>query len=57
VYLLSIFGLVSFLLASSSHRSFISGALPSEVPRVDLDDAKKLQAVKGSLRFVLRIVM
>jgi hypothetical protein len=57
VYLLSIFGLVSFLLASSSHRSFISGALPSEVPRVDLDDAKKLQAVKGSLRFILRIVM
>ena len=51
VYLLSIFGLVSFLMVSSSYRSFVSGALSSEVPRVYLDDAKKLPSSEGFATF------
>ena len=41
-HLLSILGLVSFLLVLFSYRSFVSGTLSSEVPRVDRDDAEKL---------------
>jgi hypothetical protein len=51
VYLLSIFGLVSFLLVSTSHRSFVSGTLSSEVPRVDRDDAEKLPDSEQSATF------
>jgi len=40
VYFLSMFGLVSFLLVSSSYQSFVSGALSSEIPRVDHDNAE-----------------
>ena len=39
VYLLSILGLISFLLVSSSYRSFVSGTLSSEVPRANRDGA------------------
>ena len=41
-HLLSILGLVSFLLVVSSYRSFVSGTLSSEVPRMDCDAAEKL---------------
>jgi hypothetical protein len=51
VYLLSIFGLVSFLLVSTSHRSFVSGTLASEVPRGDRDDAEKLTGSEQSATF------
>jgi hypothetical protein len=51
VYLLSIFGLVSFLLVSTSHRSFVSGTLSSEVPRVGHDDAEKLPGSERSATF------
>jgi hypothetical protein len=45
------FGLVSFLLVSSSYQSFVSGALSSEVPRVDRDDAEKFPSSEGSATF------
>jgi hypothetical protein len=57
VYLLSIFDLVSFLLVLTSHRSFVSGTLSSDVPRVDRDDTEKLQAVSCPPRFTFRIMM
>ena len=41
-HLLSILGLVSFLLVLFSYRSFVSGTLSSEVPRMDCDAAEKL---------------
>jgi hypothetical protein len=51
MYLLSILGLISFLLVSSSYRSFVSGTLSSEVPRVDRDDAEKLPGSEQSATF------
>jgi hypothetical protein len=51
VYLLSILGLISFLLVSSSYRSFVSGTLSSEVPRADHDGAEKLPGSERSATF------
>jgi hypothetical protein len=42
VYLLSILGLISFLLVSSSYRSFVSGTVSNEVPRANREGAEKL---------------
>ena len=51
VYLLSILGLVSFLLVSSSYRAFVSGILSSETSRVDRDGVEKLPGSEGSATF------
>ncbi len=51
VYLLSILGLISFLLVSSSYRSFISGAFSSEPSRSDREGAEKLPGREGSATF------
>jgi hypothetical protein len=50
-HLLSILGFVSFLLVLFSYRSFVSGTLSSEVPRVDRDDAEKLPGSEQSATF------
>ncbi|MCG3778798.1 MAG: hypothetical protein JW388_1526 [Nitrospira sp.] len=42
VYLLSILGLISFLLVSSSYRSFVSGTLSHERPSAGSAGAEKL---------------
>jgi hypothetical protein len=51
VYLLSILGLVSFLLVSSSYRSFVTGTLSREVPRTDRGGAEKLPGSETSETF------
>lgn len=51
VYLLSILGLLSFLLVSSSYRSFVSGTFSSEVPRADRDGGEKLPGSERSDTF------
>jgi hypothetical protein len=51
VYLLSILGLISFLLVSSSYRSFVSGTLSSEIPRTDRDGSEKLPGSERSAAF------
>jgi hypothetical protein len=51
VYLLSILGLVSFLLVSFSYRSFVSGTLSSEVPRADREGGEKLPGSERSDTF------
>lgn len=51
VYLLSILGLISFLLVSSSYRSFVGGTLSSEMPRADRDGSEKLPGREGSATF------
>ena len=51
VYLLSILGLVSFLLVSSSYRNFISGTLSNELPRADRGGEEKLPGREGSATF------
>jgi hypothetical protein len=51
VYLLSILGLISFLLVSSSYRSFVSGTLSSEGSRADRDGVEKLPGSEGSTTF------
>lgn len=48
VYLLSILGLISFLLVSSSYRSFVGGTLSSETPRSNREGAEKLPGREGS---------
>ena len=51
VYFLSILGLISFLLVSSSYRSFVSGTVSSEIPRVDREGAEKLPGSERSETF------
>ncbi len=51
VYLLSILGLISFLLVSSSYRSFVSGTLSGESLRVDRDASEKLPGSERSATF------
>jgi hypothetical protein len=51
VYFLSILGLISFLLVSSSYRSFVSGTLSREIPRVDREGAEKLPGSERSATF------
>jgi hypothetical protein len=51
VYLLSILGLISFLLVSSSYRSFVSGSLSSEPSRSDRDGLEKLPGSERSATF------
>ena len=51
VYLLSILGLISFLLVSSSYRSFINGTLSSERAQPDREGAEKLPGREGSAPF------
>ena len=51
VYLLSILGLVSFLLVSSSYRSFVTGTLSREVPRPDRGGSEKLPGSETSETF------
>ncbi|MEO5954732.1 MAG: hypothetical protein ABIR36_03440 [Nitrospiraceae bacterium] len=51
VCLLSILGLISFLLVSSSYRSFVSGTLPSETSRADRDNVEKLPGRERSTTF------
>jgi hypothetical protein len=56
-HLLSILGLVSFLLVSSSYQSFVSGALSARFYAWTATMRRSSQAVKGPLRFTLRIMM
>ena len=51
VYLLSILGLISFLLVSSSYRSFVSGTVSSEISRPDREGAEKLPGSERSETF------
>lgn len=51
VYVLSILGLISFLLVSSSYRSFVSGALSSETSRADRAASEKLPGGERSETF------
>lgn len=51
VYLLSILGLISFLLVSSSYRSFVSGTLSSETSRADHYSVEKLPGRERSATF------
>lgn len=51
VYLLSILGLISFLLVSSSYRGFVTGTLSREVPLTDRGGAEKLPGSEGSATF------
>ena len=51
VYLLSILGLISFLLVSSSYRSFVSGSLSSETSRADHDNVEKLPGRERAATF------
>lgn len=51
VYLLSILGLISFLLVSSSYRSFVSGALSNEISRPDREGSEKLPGREGPATF------
>lgn len=51
VYLLSILGLVSFLLVSSSYRNFVSGTLSIETSQVDRDGSEKLPGREGFASF------
>ena len=51
VYLLSILGLISFLLVSSSYRGFVSGTLSSERPSVGREGSEKLPGRDESSTF------
>ena len=51
VYLLSILGLISFLLVSSSYRSFVSGTLSGERSRVEREGSEKLPGSERSATF------
>ncbi|MDP1770003.1 MAG: hypothetical protein Q8L74_14555 [Nitrospirota bacterium] len=51
VYLLSILGLISFLLVSSSYRSFVSETLSSETSRADHDNVEKLPGRERAATF------
>jgi len=51
VYLLSILGLISFLLVSSSYRSFVSGTLSGESSQADRDGSEKLPGSERSATF------
>lgn len=51
VYFLSILGLLSFFLVSSSYRSFVSETLSRETSRPDHDGSEKLPGREGAAAF------